>query len=126
MRGLEERLRLPLEGTETGLWEWHIPTDTVEWSDKVCPLYGPPRGTQPSGVSDVLERIVHPLDREALSERLDAAVRHGTPYEFDQRVAAPGRPERWLHTRAIPVAGADGRTERITGLVSDVTERRHR
>ena len=55
-----------------------------------------------------------------------AAVEHGTPYEFDLRVLLPGRGERWLHARARAVPGTDGRTERITGLLSDVTERRHR
>ena len=60
MKGLEERLRLALEGTETGFWEWHVATDTIEWSDNMGPLYGLPRGTQPAGVNDFLERIVHP------------------------------------------------------------------
>ena len=46
MRGLEERLRLALEGTETGFWEWDIASDTVEWSENMGPLYGLPRGTQ--------------------------------------------------------------------------------
>ena len=127
MRGLEERLRLALEGTETGFWEWDVATDTVEWSDNMGPLYGLPRGTQPAGVNDFLERIVHPDDREALA-RADrgARSRDGTAYEFDLRVALPDRGERWLHTRARAVRGPDGRTERITGLLSDVTERRHR
>ena len=126
MKGLEERLRLALEGTETGFWEWDVASDTVEWSDNMGPLYGLPRGTQPAGVSDFLERIVHPLDRDALGAKIDAAVREGTSYEFDLRVALPDRGERWLHTRARAVAGPDGRTERIIGLLSDVTERRHR
>src|SRR5262249_46972293 len=50
----------------------------------------------------------------------------GTPYEYDLRVSLPERGERWLHTRARAVPGPDGRVERITGLLSDVTERRHR
>ena len=50
MRGLEERLRLALEGTETGFWEWHVASEAVEWSENMGPLYGLPRGTQPAGV----------------------------------------------------------------------------
>jgi PAS domain S-box-containing protein len=126
MRGLEERLRLALEGTETGFWEWFVDTDTVEWSDNMGPLYGLPRGTQPAGVSDFLDRIVHPSDREALAELIERAVRDGTAYEYDLRVSLPDRGDRWLHARARAVRGPDGRTERITGLLSDVTERRHR
>src|SRR4051812_10628634 len=126
MRGLEERLRLALEDTETGFWEWHVATDTIEWSDNMGPLYGLPRGTQPGGVSDFLERIVHPQDRTELAALIETAVRDGTAYEFDLRVTLPDRGERWLHTRARAIRGPDGRTERITGLLSDVTERRHR
>src|SRR3954470_4736877 len=126
MRGLEERLRLALEGTETGFWEWYVATDALEWSDNMGPLYGLPRGTQPAGVQDFLERIVHPGDREALSKLIEDAVAHGTAYEFDLRVTLPERGERWLHTRARAIRGADGKTERITGLLSDVTDRRHR
>src|SRR4051812_28938490 len=126
MRGLEERLRLALEGSETGFWEWYVATDTIEWSDNMGPLYGLPRGTQPAGLQDFLDRIVHPEDREVLAGMVQAALTDGTPYEYDLRVTHPDRGERWLHTRARAVRGADGRIERITGLLSDVTERRYR
>src|SRR4051812_9082940 len=126
MRGLEERQRLALEGTETGFWEWQIPTDTIEWSENMGPLYGLPRGTQPAGVQDFLERVVHPEDRAALGAMIERAMRDGTAYELDLRVSHPERGERWLHSRARAVRGPDGQIERITGLLSDVTERRYR
>src|SRR3954452_1561458 len=126
MRGLEERLRLALEGTETGFWEWNVRTDAIEWSDNLGPLYGLPRGTQPSGFQEVLEQIVHPADREAMERLVARAIDEGKAYEMDLRVNVSGRGERWLHTRARALAGADGRTERLVGLVSDITERRHR
>ncbi len=126
MRGLEERLRLALEGTETGFWEWFVATDVIEWSDNMGPLYGLPRGTQPAGVQDFLDRIVHPEDRAALATHIEEAVLHGTAYEFDLRVILPEHGQRWLHARARAVAGPDGSTERIVGLLSDVTERRRR
>ena len=125
MRGLEERLRLALEGTETGFWEWHIATDKIEWSDNMGPFYGLPRGTQPSR-DDVRERIVHPDDRATMATVVERALRDGTSYELDMRVMLPDRGERWLHTRARVVRDANGRPERIIGLVSDITERRHR
>src|SRR6478735_9342875 len=126
MRGLEERLRLALEGTETGFWEWNVATDGVEWSDNMGPLYGLPRGTQPHGVADFLDRIVHPEDRERIAGIIQTALRDVTGYEFDLRVVLPDRGERWLHTRAQVLAGDDGRAARIIGLLSDVTERRYR
>ena len=123
MRGLEERLRLALEGTETGFWEWHVETDVIEWSDNMGPMYGLPRGTQPGGYGDFLDRILHPDDRDEMARRVAAALEHGTPYEIDVRVVLPDKGLRWLRARARAVR-TEGRTERITGLLSDVTERR--
>ncbi len=126
LRGLEERLRLALEGTETGFWEWDVTTDNVEWSENMGPLYGLPRGSQPSGVADFLDRIVHPEDRDRIASVIERAVREGTSYEFDLRVAHPEHGERWLHARARVLTGPDGQAERVIGLLSDVTERHHR
>ena len=100
MRGLEERLRLALEGTETGYWEWFVDTDVVEWSDNMGPLYGLPRGYQPAGVEEFVDRIVQPEDREQMRRHVQAALEHGTAYEMDIRVVTPDKGLRWLHARA--------------------------
>ena len=57
---------------------------------------------------------------------VQAALEHGTPYEMDVRVDLPDRGQRWLHATARAVRGPDGAVERITGLLSDATERRQR
>jgi PAS domain S-box-containing protein len=126
MQGLEERLRLALEGTETGIWEWEIASDTVEWSDNIGPMYGLARGAQPADAATYVNSVVHPDDRARVRELIRAAVEHGTPYEHDLRVALPDGGERYVHSRVHVVKGPDGRAERLIGLMSDVTERRRR
>jgi PAS domain S-box-containing protein len=119
MRGLEERLQLALEGTETGFWEWDVVNDTIEWSDNVGPMYGLARGAQPADASSYLE-LLHAEDREQSREYIRRALEHGTPYEHDLRVG-----DRYLHSR-VHVVRINGRTERLIGLLTDVTERRTR
>src|SRR4051794_24786515 len=126
MRGLEERLRLALEGTETGFWEWDIASDTVEWSENMGPMYGLPRGTQPSGHAEYIERHVDAGQRAEVEAHLRAALERGEGYEHDLRVVLPDGGERWLHSRARVLSGPDGRPERIVGLLTDVTDRRRR
>src|SRR3954470_24538248 len=126
MRGLEERLRLALEGTETGFWEWEIASDAVEWSDNVGPMYGLPRGTQPAGFDAYLERCVDAADRAELRTLVRRAAEEGIPYEHDVLVRLPDGAERWLHSRVRVIEGPDGRPERLIGLLTDVTERRRR
>ena len=52
----EQGLRLALEGTETGLWEWDIAPNTIRWSDKVGPLHGLPLGGAAAGLRELPER----------------------------------------------------------------------
>ena len=76
---------------------------------------------------DFLDRIVHPDDRDAMRRSSRQALEHGTPYEFDLRVVAARQAACAGCTPArARSAATDGRTERITGLLSDVTERRQR
>jgi PAS domain S-box-containing protein len=126
MRGLEDRLRLALEGTETGFWEWDIGSDTVEWSENMGPMYGLPRGTQPSGHAEYIDRHVDSGQRAEVEAHLRVALERGEGYEHDLRIALPDGGERWLHSRARVITGSDGRPERIVGLLTDVTERRRR
>src|ERR1700755_2119313 len=119
MRGLEERLQLALEGTETGFWEYDVATDTIEWSDNVGPLYGLPRGAQPADIGSYL-KLIHPDDRISSRELSRAAIEHGPPYEHDLRVG-----DRYLHSR-VHVVRTDGPSERLIRLLTDVTHRRRR
>ena len=101
MRGLEERLRLALEGTETGFWEWDVATDAIEWSDNIGPALRPPaRHAAGAAARTTSTASSHPEDREAAAPRcVQAALEHGTPYEHDLRVTLPDGGERWLHSR---------------------------
>src|ERR1700754_596258 len=89
MKVLEERLRLALEGTETGFWEWDIGSDTVEWSENMGPMYGLPRGTQPSGHAEYIDRHVDQGQRAEVEAHLQAALERGEGYEHDLRIALP-------------------------------------
>ena len=86
------------------------------------PLYGLPRGTQPAGVNDFLERIVHPDDRAALGRLIeDARAR------WDRvRVRPAGRAARpWRALAAHPRARRprSGRPDRAHHRAA---QRRHR
>src|SRR4051794_1801993 len=124
MRGLQERLQLVLEGTDTGFWEWDVSSDQVEWSDNVGPLYGLARGAQPAGFEDYLATCVVQDERDELRALVRAAAEDGVPYTHDTRIRLPDGGERWLSSRVQVVDEPGGR--RLIGLLTDVTERRRR
>jgi PAS domain-containing protein len=100
----EQGLRLALEGTETGLWEWDIAANAIRWSDKVGPLHGLPLESQPRDYETYLSEAVHPEDRDRLNDAVERAVRYGEGYELEFRVNTPDGEARWLATRAHVVA----------------------
>src|SRR4051794_30114182 len=99
MRGLQERLQLMLEGTETGFWEWDVSSDRIEWSNNVGPLHGLAHGAQPGGFEDYLATCVAEDQRDELRALVRAAVEDGVPYTHDTRITLPGGGERWLSSR---------------------------
>jgi len=125
LRISQERVRLALEGTNTGLWEWDIKADVIHWSDNLGPLHGLPRGAQPADFAEYIERI-DPEDRPLLAADVRRAVEQGRGYEREFRTHRPDGEVRWLSARAHVVFDDEGAPALLVGLTTDVTDRHRR
>jgi PAS domain S-box-containing protein len=121
----EQRMRLAMEGTGTGFWEWDIATDRIRWSDSLGPLHGLARGETPAGYAAFLD-LVHPEDRAGLEEDIAAAVRSGGDHSREFRVLQRDGTDRWMASRGHVMVDDSGRPAVAIGLMADVTERRRR
>lgn len=66
---------------------------------------------------------VHPKDLEQV--RLSVENYHrGIPFRLNYRIVRPDGKVRWIHDRAYPFRGSDGRVTHYVGTSVDVTERR--
>jgi diguanylate cyclase (GGDEF)-like protein/PAS domain S-box-containing protein len=65
---------------------------------------------------------VHEEDRERVKNARKAAVDGG--YDENFRVVRPDGSIRWVHDRAFPVLGEDGKVYRIAGIAEDITDRK--
>jgi PAS domain S-box-containing protein len=74
---------------------------------------------------DGLRALVHPEDREHVSEVLREALAQGGPYETEHRILRENDgAERWVHTHGVAILDGHGRPAKLYGLSRDVTERR--
>jgi len=125
LRESEERLRLTMDATQDGLWDWNIVTDEVIYS----PAYWVMLGYEPiPGESTTklwLERI-HPDDREAtLQANLDCIENRREAFACEFRMRSASGEWRWIHGRGKVVArDASGRATRLVGTHTDITERK--
>lgn len=65
---------------------------------------------------------VHPEDREQAARTVEKLT-EGSPQEIDIRVNEREDFQRWIHVEGVPIRNNEGEVIRITGTVTDVTER---
>ena len=123
IRASEERLAEAQRIAHVGSWEWDIPANQVSWSDEVGRLLGI-GGALPTVTSEAFLNTVHPDDREAYDQAIDAAIDTRTPYSFEYRVVLPDGASRVLQARGEPISDELGRPTRMIGSIQDITEQR--
>ncbi len=120
LRESQATLEIALEAAELGTWDYDIASGEVKASRRMLSIYGLSSGCKRSEFLGAM----HPEDRKHVDQASrDAAERVGG-YETEFRVVKPGGAIRWVMTKAISLAGADGRAARTIGVAQDITERK--
>jgi diguanylate cyclase (GGDEF)-like protein/PAS domain S-box-containing protein len=108
----------------TGSWRWDAATGEMTWSPELCRIYGvDPSAALPS-FAGFLSTMIAPADRERVADVTRAAMRDGTPADFEMAIVRTDGEARVLHSRVRPVLTAAGAVARIEGISQDVTELR--
>lgn len=126
-RALEEHwslLEKAQEVAQIGSWVAEIDgTARLEWSRETHRIFGLPYPDF-GNTFDAFYSYVHADDRDTVREISRRAVESGEPYDIEHRIVRADGEMRWIHERAEPVWGTDGRLRRLVGTVQDITERR--
>lgn len=127
LRESEERLRLTLEATEIGTFEWDIKRDMFIAS----PTYYAMLGYEPKiGYGDRSERsecfAYHPEDKDNVHDKL-AQVLTGSldEYAYEARMLHADGSYRWNFVKGISIErDEEGKVARMLGIRMDITERK--
>ncbi|HYP07326.1 MAG TPA: PAS domain-containing protein, partial [Bryobacteraceae bacterium] len=120
LRRSEERQRLAVEAGKVGLWHWDIAANHVEWSDFIYELHGLEKGEFGGTVED-FAALVHPEDRELVSEALSSALAGKADYHVEFRALRPDGTLRWIFTNG-KVRFQNGQPVQMLGAMLDMTE----
>jgi diguanylate cyclase (GGDEF)-like protein/PAS domain S-box-containing protein len=118
----EERYAVAVRGANDGLWDWNIATNEVYWSPRWKALLGYDEqeiGTHPD---EWLQRLHHedaPRVKETLAAYLASGNGH---YESEHRILHRNGTYRWMRCRGAAVTGGSGRTTRLAGSLTDITD----
>ena len=117
----DERYRLVARATRDVVYDWHVATGKIVWTESMQSVFG----YAPEEIGDGawwLERV-HPADRETLQHAVEAAVADpatsiGT---VQYRVRRADQHYAYVSGSLIVQRGADGAAERVIGSIRDVT-----
>jgi PAS domain S-box-containing protein len=113
----EARLRIALEATGAGTWDYDPRSGARHWSPRTKELLGLSPETAPS--AETFLEATHPQDRA----RLDEAYRRAfEPDDGRYAIEFRTRQGRWIAARGRVLFGADGQPERSIGTLLDITD----
>ena len=119
----EHKLRLAMEASATGLWDWDVRSDVVIWSPECYPIFGVSEGQFNNAVSGFNE-LVHPDDRERVWHAVRTATDQGLKYQCEFRICRPDGEVRWVANVGRAIYDERGEPLRMLGMVMDITERK--
>ncbi|BAU47555.1 hypothetical protein SVA_0976 [Sulfurifustis variabilis] len=127
-RASEERFRRAVEGTEDGVWDWDLAADRAFLSPRLRQMLG--RGGEDDfvrGPRQVFGEAMHPDDRFRVEEQLDrylAGAGEGELFLAEFRTLPGPDAPRWMLMRGKATRDEAGRAVRVSGSVTDITERK--
>ncbi|MEO7940473.1 MAG: PAS domain-containing protein [Burkholderiaceae bacterium] len=114
----EERLWLATEAGDIGIWDWDFKLDQITWSDRMYRLHG----VDPAdfgGRSADFVALVHPDDKPALWEKVEAAIREGDGFSAEFRAMRNGV-SIWLSSWARVHRDPSGVATRLVGATISI------
>lgn len=123
LRASEERLRLSLEAGQMGCWDWDLASGRITWSPHLERIHGLAPGSF-DGRFETYQRDMHPEDRERVLDSIRRAIAGEIPHHLEYRLLLDDGTVRWVEARGTVHRDAEGRATGMSGVCTDVTERK--
>ncbi|NET55617.1 MAG: GAF domain-containing protein [Symploca sp. SIO2E6] len=123
LRESEERYRLVLEGSNDGIWDWDIVTQEIYCNDRLYEIIGLYPSDRQITFEWFFERL-HPEDQARFQQAVDAHLQDLVELDLEFRLLHTSGEYRYCIARGKAQRDALGHPLRISGVVSDITQRK--
>jgi PAS domain S-box-containing protein len=117
LRESDQRLRLGLQAGRMIAWDWETSLNRLITIGDASEIYG----------TDSIQgfSLLHPEDASRHQAIVENAVEKGGSYQSEFRIVRPDNGKVvWIEERGEAVLDSKGRTQKLTGVLMDITERR--
>lgn len=122
IRESEEKIRLALDITKAGIWEWNLDTDEVTYDTRSHEMLGYSKG-ELCRYADDIKKIHHPEDLECLLKRAEAYLSgQVSEYVSEHRMLHKDGNYIWVIGRGEITQWKNGKPLLFSGSMIDVTE----
>jgi PAS domain S-box-containing protein len=121
-RSSEERLKLALQGSGQGIWDWDLETQVLTWDDRCKEIFGllPDASITYEGFLESL----HPDDRQPVIDSVSASLSNGSRFEQEYRTIHSDSTVRWIIAQGQGYYNSLGEAHRMSGTALDITDRK--
>ncbi len=124
LRESEARLRLALEATQIGTWDWNIVTNNITWSSGHQQVFGLTNGTF-NATYEAFEACLHPDERDSLLQSVNRSRRTRREFHHEFRMIWPDGSIHWVEGKGKFFYNEKGRAVRMVGTLVDISDRKH-
>ncbi|MEH2309289.1 hybrid sensor histidine kinase/response regulator [Nostoc sp.] len=120
LKDSEERLRLALDVSQMGLWDWNILTNQVIWSENHELLFG----LLPSnfdGPYETFQKCVYPEDKQSVMQGIGQALAQKTDYNDEFRIIRSDQSVHWISAKGKFIYDERGQAVRMIGICMETT-----
>lgn len=123
LRDSERRSDLAARAAAMGFWTWNVRRDELWASENARALFGVSADAKID--MEFFFGLVHPDHRADVRAAIERAVAGAAEYKIDYQVRLPDGRTRWIASQGRMDFDASQIPEQLSGVVVDITDRRH-
>lgn len=110
-----------LNQTTDGVWDWELETGAQYLSPRLKESLGY-RDDEIPNTHEAWRALIHSDDRGRVLQEMDSRVIEGAGCDIQFRVSRKDGSYRWVICRGVSILNSEGRTVRMVGTHTDITE----